>query len=389
MEESFWRDYDLTARKDKIIRAFANEPIRTADDVPIITSTGNYFGSGGHKRPVQYWEDPAVMLEFQTDYFTEHMANVNDDMIPYFMPWFGTGVLASGFGCKTKHATGNGDDPAVVSCPVEKPSDVARLKQPDPNQDGLMPKALSFIEYARKHGDLPVGPTDLNSPLCTAAQICGYDNLFVWMYEEPNLVHDLMEMITEAFIKWVKLQKEYIGEPLNQSNALQGVWSPEGIGVWISDDDLVSVSPGLYEEFVVPYYSRLFNEFEGGSLHYCGVGTHHLDNFGKITGLRAINNSPMGKAEAFRKLVEGKPKGTLIQIQDSAPENPKEYYGMLFSEVRDFTGIMVATWVCDTIAVNNSGGYTFVDWDIYKVANKMVGVIREIVAQKQCAQEQQ
>ena len=382
MQENAWRDFDLTARKEKIRRAFAGEPIRTPDDVPLIVSTGNYFGFGGFPRSPMYWEDPACMLDFQTEYHARHMARVHDDMIPYFMPWFGTGVLASGFGCKIKPATGQGDAPAVMDHAVNTPAQAARLKPPDPHRDGLMPKVLRFIEYARTNGDLPVGPTDLNSPLSTLAQVCGYENLFIWMYDEPSLVHELMDMVTEAFINWVKLQKEYIGEPLNQSNGLQGVWSPEGVGIWISDDDNVSVGAELYGEFVVPYYNKLFKEFEGGSLHYCGVGTQHLDNFKKIGGIRAINNSPMGNATAFKTLVENKPKGVLIQVQDAAPNNPEEYYEHIFSSIQDFSGIMVATFLLDTLALTSSGETIAVTRDPFEAANRTVDALRSIIAKK-------
>jgi uroporphyrinogen-III decarboxylase len=62
-------------------------------------------------------------------------------------------------------------------------------------------------------------------------QICGFENVSCWMYEEPSLVHDLISLITEAFINWVKVQKEYTGEPMDASNGLQGIWSPKGVGV--------------------------------------------------------------------------------------------------------------------------------------------------------------
>ena len=93
-----WRDFDLRGRKEKIERAFRCEKLRSAEDFPVIVSTRNYFAFGSNPRPLTYWEDPAFMLKFQQDYYYEHLTKVQDDIVPYFMPWFETGVLASGFG---------------------------------------------------------------------------------------------------------------------------------------------------------------------------------------------------------------------------------------------------------------------------------------------------
>ena len=194
-----FRGFDLTARKQKIENTMNHIPPKTPEDVPVMAITPCYFGFGNALRDLAYWQDPAVMLRFQQDGFEAHLNTVNDDAVPYFMPWFGTGVLASAFGCEVKMPTGNGDDPGISSSVVNTPGDIARLKRPDFERDGQMPTVLRFMEYAVKHGEMPVGLTDMNSPLCTAAQLCGYDNLFVWMYEEPNAIHDLMALICESF----------------------------------------------------------------------------------------------------------------------------------------------------------------------------------------------
>jgi hypothetical protein len=273
-----WRGFDIEKRCAKIERAFNLEVVKVPEDFPLVINTPCYFGFGNNPMSKDYWTSPASMVKYQEDGFLKHLSQVDDDTVPYFMPWFGTGVIASSFGCKVKDATGFGDDPGIVSKCIEKVTDIAKLKIPNPYKDGLMPMVLKFIDYARNNSDLPVGLTDMNSPLCTAAQMCGYDKLFIWMYEEPEAVHELFDIIAETFITWVKVQKQHIGEPLDRSNGLQGVWSPKGVGVWVSDDDLVSISPDLYEKFIVPVNSKVFEPFGGGSVHFCGNGIHQIDN---------------------------------------------------------------------------------------------------------------
>ena len=379
MQYDYWRDYDLTPRKQKIENAFYKKVVKSAQEVPVIFNTGNYFGFGCVTRPKEYWEDPAAMLSIQSGFMDRHLKSVHDDMVPYFMPWFGTGVLASAFGCDVKPATGMGDDPGVLGHIVHDIKQASALKRPNLTKDGLCPQVLRFMEYAMENGDLPVALTDLNSPMSTLAQVIGYENLFTWMIEEPDIVKELMALFTDTFIDWVKLLKNLTGEPLDCANALQGVWSPKGTGVWISDDDLISVGAELYAEFIVPEYRKLFMAFGGGSLHFCGAAAHHLQNFKDIGALTAINNCPMGKVEAFTKLCQNKPEAAMLQIQDSAPAEPENYYNALFSQIDDFKGMMVAGWVLDNVAMRQNGGYMEISWNSIEAANRMVDAIRAAI----------
>ncbi len=378
-----WRDFDLTPKKRRILNAFNRNPVKSADDIAIVANTPCYFGFGNNERPKEYWEDPKVMVEFQEKAFEHHLSNIDDDTVPYFMPWFGTGVQASAFGSKIHPATGKGDDPAVAGTIINSPADIAKLKTIDPYKDGLMPKVLSFIDYARENSDLPIGLTDMNSPFSTATQLCGYETFFYWMYEEPQAVKDLMHIITDSLIDWVKVQKQHAGEPLDSSSGLQGVWAPKGLGIWLSDDDLVTVGAEQYKEFIVPYYSRIFKEFGGGSLHFCGNGLHQSENILSIENIRVVNNSPMGDPVTFGKMASKIGCGKLaIQIQEIAPADIEEYYTDLFSNIDDLRGIMIATFVLDNVASGVGGGAVKTDRDPTKAANDIVRSVRKCVENK-------
>jgi len=378
-----WRGFDLSSRVRNILKAFNKEKINSPEEFCIIVNTPCYFGFGNNKRSIEYWEDPAVMVKFQENAFISHLSQIDDDAMPYFMPWFGTGVLASAFGCPIKEATGNGDDPVVFGPVVKTLSDVEKLKKPDPYKNGLMPKVLEFIDYAKQNSDLPIGLTDMNSPLSTLIQICGYENTFLWMYDKPDVIHYLMNMITEAFINWVKVQKQHSGYNFDETGGLQGVVSPKGVGVWVSDDDLITMTPSLYEEFVVPYYSRIFKEFGSGHVHYCGLGNHQIDNLLKIENICAINNSPMGNFEAFSQLIKKAGCGRLtIEIQDAAPIDIETYYHALFNKIDDIRGIMLATFIEDNLGMDNKGNTVIVERDAIADAKRVVKTVRECIAKK-------
>ncbi len=374
-----WRDFDLRPRQAKIERAFRLAEVTSAEEVPIIVNTPCYFAFAGTHVPEDYFTNPASMVAHQASGFEAHLSAVNDDAVPYFMPWFGTGVLASAFGCPITIAEGPGNDPAVAAPCVSSPKDVARLRLPDPTRDGWMPRVLDAIDYARAESDLPVGLTDMQGPLDTLGLMCGQAQLYQWMYREPKMVHELFDLVTTAFIEWVRVQKQHIGEPLDRSNGLQGVWSPAGVGVWESDDDLVLIDSGLYGEFVTPCLNRIFETFGGGSVHFCGNGIHQLDSLLGIEHLRVINNSPLGKFDAFatlRKRVAGR---ALLQIQDGAPLDIDAYYRHLFDKVDDFSGLMMATFVLDSMGMDRDGGYEPVNWNPLEVANQVVATVRECV----------
>jgi hypothetical protein len=371
-----WRGFDVSKKHAKIEKAVNLMPLRSAEDFPIIINAPCYFGFGDRSRTAEYFCDPAIMVKFQEDGYYKHLSRVHDDTVPYFMPWFGTGIVASAFGCPMREAAGHGDDPAVIGGCIEDLKDIARLKIPDPYKDGWMPRVIDTIDYARTHSDLPVGLTDMNSPLSTAAQMCGYDKLFIWMFEEPEAVHELMDKITDAFIQWVKVQKAHIGEPLDASNGLQGIWAPKGVGVWVSDDDIVSMSPDLYEEFVVPRYSRIFETFGGGSVHFCGNAAHQAENLLRIKNMRIINNSTLYDFDAFEKLYRKVSGKVALQIQDVAYEDIDHYITHLFDRMDNLNGVMIASFIIDGYAMVEGGKGKYIERDAIEASKTVVSSVR-------------
>jgi 5-methyltetrahydrofolate--homocysteine methyltransferase len=381
-EFTAWRGFDFTARQAKIERALNRAEITSPDDVPIVVIAPGYTAFGSERMPEDYFTNPASMVEHQARGCERHLALVKDDYVPYFVPWFGTGVLASGFGCQIEIPPGSGNDPVAAGPCVTSSTDAARLRMPDPYRDGWMPRVLEAIDYARTYSDLPPGLTDMQGPLDTLGLMCGQAQLYRWMYQEPQMVHDLFDMVTEAFIEWVKVQKEHISEPLDQSNGLQGLWAPSGLGVWESDDDLVLLDPGLYRDFVVTYISRIFEAFGGGFVHFCGGGYHQLENLMQIQSLRAVGNSPMGDFEefaAFKRQLGGR---IALLVQDFSPVDVEGYFTHLFAEIDNFEGVIVAPSVIDTLGMDEEGGYALVDWDCSETANRIVAITRECVRKK-------
>jgi hypothetical protein len=74
---------------------------------------------------------------FQERAYYEQVCAVDDDFVPYLVPWFGTVVLASAFGSRVEFPPGL--DPAADPrfYPVHTSQDIRRLAIPDPEKDGF------------------------------------------------------------------------------------------------------------------------------------------------------------------------------------------------------------------------------------------------------------
>ena len=350
-------------------------------DPPVMVWPFHYIvcGADTQRVPDGLFDDPGLMTEYQERFCEEHQAAVDDDFIPYLTPYIGTGILASAFGCTMHFAPGR--DPSVAAPCVESLADAARLRMPDPNRDGLMPRVLEAAAYMRAHGPYPVALTDSQSPLDELILMVGHERLYLWMYDEPRVVHELFRLATEAFIAWVKAQKAVTGEPLDACYGEQGVWIPPPCGVWLADDEAVNLPPSLYEEFVAPYYERIFAEFHGGVLHFCGNGAHLAAILRRMKGLVAINTGPVGRPENFAALQRGLGGAVPLIYQEMSPLHPESYFRNLLERI-DLRGVVFAPQVCDRFATGEGGGMVEVVQQRREAAPRLHQMLRGLIAER-------
>ena len=314
------------------------------------------FGLDPETVPDEYLTDPAVMTAFQERNQLEQLRDIEDDYVPYVMPWFGTVVGASALGCKIEFVPRQ--DPAAdpTYYPVQTPDDVYRLKVADPEKDGLMPTVLSFLRYMREHSVLPVGITDFQGPLTTANQLMGYDKLMYLMYDDPRAAHALMDVVTESLITWVKAQKSVIGEPLDYCISDQQVYMGPHAGVWFSDDDAVLISAKLYREFVVPYNSRILSAFGGGAIHYCGNATHHVGNFLATEGLRALNIYTLHNLQSIVEMQRTLQDKVALFVCDFTPIDYSTYFDEFVSTINP-RGTVICSQYSPVVGLLPGGKY--------------------------------
>jgi len=319
--------------------------------LPLIISDVNYWASGEAPgwMPQDYFTNEKAMFDYQVAGIVQHLATVDDDWIPLLFPWYGTGVVPSALGCNILFQPGL--DPVVEGPVLKVPSDIHKLVMPDPYRDGLMPRVLKTIDFMKANSDLPVSFTDPQGPLNIALCLCGVENLMIWMYDEPEAVHEIMEFCTRVFIEWIKVQKKHTGHGLHEGAFPHGIMLPSEVGgVWLCDDDCTIISPDLYREFVVPYNGRIFETFGGGTLHFCGTAEHQLENFLATPGLRGINNFCMGNFRQVRKMQELFAGRIGLMVCDFSPQDMEQYYGKLAGLLR-LSGTILATFIAPESAL--------------------------------------
>lgn len=108
---------------------------------------------------------------------------------------------------------------------------------------------------------------DLQGPFDVAHLLWGPD-IFVALYDDADLVHALLDLVTETYIAWLTNWYSVVG----YDDPFTVHWNIIMRGAaMIRNDTAVMLSPRHYCEFVRPYDQRILERF-GGCIHFCGCG---------------------------------------------------------------------------------------------------------------------
>ena len=232
-----------------------------------------------------YFDDDAAEIAWHEDYHENRQGIVDFDM-PNIKPNLGIGTIAAAFGCQLR--VSDDSDPWAgplinSSCPEK----VYELSCPDPASNPIFQRVRERISYLQHHSDMPLRLVNVASPLVTASMIWDYTDFMMALIESPKEAHHLLDMITKATIDYVNLQLESITDLHSMGHEVLCV--PREVGLRISDDTAVLLSPKLYQEFGVQYNSRLAETFGGIVVHSCGDCKHILPTLLKTPGLRGLD----------------------------------------------------------------------------------------------------
>jgi len=173
-----------------------------------------------------------------------------------------TSTLAESMGTKMEFL--EEDAPQIADPFIKERSDLSKVKVPDFLRDGRLPVYLEATEIAVEEvGSEVCVSTVFGGPLTTAAALYPVDQLTRDLIKNKEWVHELLEVCTQAGIKFV--------DEILKRKSLPIIVEPIGSGSLIS--------PRHFREFVVPYLKRIsdhIHETGGGMpavLHICGKTT--------------------------------------------------------------------------------------------------------------------
>jgi uroporphyrinogen-III decarboxylase len=130
-------------------------------------------------------------------------------------------------------------------------SDVMSLRPADPRRSVWLNRYVAIREQAEAiTGERLALPAGQEGPLTSAVLLRGED-FYRDVIDEPKRAHHLLDVVTQTYVDFVRYCREQSGQPL-QGNA------------GIADDMAGTLSPAFWPEFVVPYWTRIYEELGPG-----------------------------------------------------------------------------------------------------------------------------
>jgi uroporphyrinogen-III decarboxylase len=132
---------------------------------------------------------------------------------------------------------------------IRTPSDLDRLSPPDPYRSGRLPWVQQFSRiFLESTGNLE--RVYFTAPFSIAANIRGYENLVLDMFERPRFVHRLFKFLCDEVIApFMEVMRAEFENP----DLIM-----DGRDAWASPP---MVTPDMMDEYVVTYTERLRERF--------------------------------------------------------------------------------------------------------------------------------
>lgn len=225
-------------------------------------------------------------------------ANTRSDKLPVIRANLGVGFIASIFGIEQRIFTDKMPWPqghlSIEKIKELNPEDFSSEEKI--KDKGLLPYACEIYQfYEEKLGTNKYFYIPDSQGVLDIAHLLVGDQLFYMMYDDPELVHHIMELSLQAYVSVSKFMKKIIGEEYD-SGMHSGMALFNG-GVRYCMDTTVLLNSEQIIEFEIPYLKRAFAEFGGGWVHFCGYAPHLVDILVEVPRVRGINPNYMVNQE--------------------------------------------------------------------------------------------
>ena len=145
-----------------------------------------------------------------------------------------------------------------------------------------------FEKYPKIKKYVPVNHPDFQGPLDACELLWGCE-MFYAMYDEPELVHGMLSLITDTYTEMMKKWYAIIPPEKDLNPHWQSFYYRGNI--LLRSDSAMNVSPDTYNEFSLTYDKKLLDAFGGGAVHFCGRGDHYIEALCSLPNVTGINMS--------------------------------------------------------------------------------------------------
>jgi len=181
----------------------------------------------------------------------------------------------------------------VIHSPKDIKPLIARMEKADLAQAGLLPWFVSSYKALNRPYRTRIlhDPTSVHGPATILSFLCGTSNFMLYLYDAPDLMLALLELIGEVTVAYSRTMRRLTGTVRS--------------GVGMFDDIAGLVSPKQFERFFLPVYKKIYSELAPGSnddrFYHNDANVGHLLDFLRELGVNGINPDPDTDARLIRQ----------------------------------------------------------------------------------------
>lgn len=265
-------------------------------ETPVQFDCNSNFWSGYLGYDVgEYYQNPEVFLENHLKMKIQRFKLFHDDVfleknIPI---WMGSGFEASLIGMNICYA--QREDPWIdFQYFLEDESSLEKIPEFDFYKTGQMPNAVRIYEFCMEmlEDDFnPIFPEWERGPFGVATYARGYEDVLIDMATEDEFADIYMDFFTNRQIQYFEAREKYLGK------------GTQRINLYNDEVNTPTISPGLYEQYILPYEQKLAEKFGGLNYwHSCGKLDALLPSICKIPEIEMIHKGPWTSASVIGKV---------------------------------------------------------------------------------------
>lgn len=266
-------------------KAFAFEPVDHIPTVIHCPPPADEWPAVGFQQ--MYADMEWMLLDQLSAVYTS--ATLRDDSLYGIRANYGTGTLASLFGCPI-HTFEDVLPVATAAGGMDEMRRIIERGLPD-LRGGIMGRALDTVAFYREvlagYPKLSQAVTfqmlDTQGTFDNASIIWG-SSIFLALYDTPEPVHELLQLVTDTIDAVVREHRRIDGGDLREHD---GVWHHLG-GLCLRNDSCINLSRAMVRKFVIPYDAQLMARY-GGWTHFCGKAHAWWRELLDLPGIRGIN----------------------------------------------------------------------------------------------------